>query len=227
MVRARYLVVLLVALTYTTTPPAAPPAAPKTPNLQLVVTHHVRAMIPNGWEVQLIESPDAHRVGFQASASLKEWAATKGKAQGIEAYWVDAAEVGVPSDYYYLAARGPVMEQVIARRGCSSEARQVLLDERPRFDRRIASTGNYVATATGTCRQKGNDTRWASFVAAPGFGPVREVGIPQSGLYYVLVVVRDGPRAERRMERLLSSVSFGGTPVAGFLTAAGGRSQLL
>lgn len=227
MVRARYLVALLVALTFSTTPPAPPPAAPTTPDYQLVVTHHVRALIPNGWEVQVIESPEAHRVGFQASASLKEWAATKGKAQGIEAYWVDAAEVGVPSDYYYLAARGPVMEQVLARRGCSSDERRVLLDERPHFDRRVSSSGNYVATATGTCRTKGRDTRWASFVAAPGFGPVREVGIPQSGLYYVLVVVKDGPRATRRMKHLLAGVSFGGTPVPEFLHAAGGRRQLL
>jgi hypothetical protein len=181
--------------------------------------------VPNGWEVQRIVSSTAHRIGFKASASLAEWKATKGRAQGLEAYWVDAADVGVPTDYYYLAARGPASRRLAAKGDCRSTGRRVLLDDRPRFDRRVDSPGNYVAMASGTCRSKETKTRWASFVAAPGFGPVRQLGIPESGLYYVLVVVDEGPRAKDRIGRLLESVSFGGTPVTDFLRVAATGGQ--
>ena len=42
--------------------------------------------------------------------------------------------------------------------------------------------------------------RWAYVVAAPGFGPVRQVGIPTSGLYVVIAVV-SGPNADRLLQR--------------------------
>jgi len=226
--RARYAIALLIALSFATAPVASPirSGTSRAEALRPVSAGRVQALVPNGWEVQLIGSTTTHRVGFKASSSLDEWKATKGRAQGIEAFWVDAADVGVPTDYYYLVARGPASRRLAAKGDCHSTDRRVLLDDRPRFDRRIDSTGNYVAMATGTCRSRQTKTRWASFVAAPGFGPVRRLGIPESGLYYVLVVVKDGPRAKDRLGRLLESVSFGGTQVTDFLrVAAIGRQR--
>lgn len=227
MARARYGIALLIALSFATAPVVSPvpSGTSRAEALRPVSAGRVQALVPNGWEVQLIGSTDTQRLGFKASASLDEWKATKGRAQGIEAYWVDAADVGVPTDYYYLAARGPAARRLAARADCRSTGRRVLLNDRPRFDRRIDSPGNYVATATGTCRSSESVTRWASFVAAPGFGPVRKLGIPESGLYYVLVVVDDGPRAKNRMGRLLESVSFGGTLVSDFLRVAATGGQ--
>jgi hypothetical protein len=224
---ARYGIALFIALSFATAPVVSPlpSGTSRAADLRPVRAGRVQALVPNGWEVQLIGSSETHRIGIKASASLEEWKATKGRAQGIEAYWVDAVDVGVPTDYYYLAARGPAARRLAARADCRSTARRVLLDDRPRFDRRIDSPGNYVATAAGTCRSKKRVTRWASFVAAPGFGPVRNLGIPESGMYYVLVVVKEGPRAKARIGRLLENVSFGGTPVSDFLRVAATGGQ--
>lgn len=161
--------------------------------------------------------------GLQASGNLPRWGSMERREIGLEAYWVDAAEVGLPSDYYYLAAGAPAMTRLPARGGCTRDRLEVLSDHRPVFDRRRYSAGDYVATAGGTCSMRGGDTRWASFIAAPGYGPVRRLGIPRSGLYYAFVMLPDGPRAHQRAERLLSSVSFGGTPVGEFLDAASGQ----
>jgi hypothetical protein len=62
--------------------------------------------------------------------------------------------------------------------------------------------------------------RWAYFVAAPGYGPVREVGIPSSGLYVVVAVMRDSPQAPHLLERLLKSTEFGGVSVPELIEAA-------
>lgn len=227
MARARYAIALLIALSFATAPVVSPvrSGTSRAEALRPISAGRVQALVPNGWEVQLIGSSTTPRIGLKASNSLEEWKATKGRAQGLEAYWVDAAHVGVPTDYYYLAARGPASRRLAAKEDCRSTGRRVLLNERPRFDRRIDSPGNYVAMATGTCRSRKTETRWASFVAAPGFGAVRALGIPQSGLYYVLVVVKDGPRARDRIGRLLQSVSFGGTPVTDFLRVAATGGQ--
>lgn len=227
MARARYAIAVFIALSFATAPVGSPlpSGTSRAEPLRPVSAGRVRALVPNGWEVQLIGTTNTHRIGFKASTSLDEWKATKGRAQGLEAYWVDAADIGVPTDYYYLAARGPASRRLAAKDDCHSTGRRVLLDDRPRFDRRIDSPGNYVAMATGTCRSRESITRWASFVAAPGFGPVRQLGIPESGLYYVLVVVNDGPRANDRIGRLLESVTFGGTPVTDFLRVAATGGQ--
>ena len=43
------------------------------------------------------------------------------------------------------------------------------------------SPGDYMAKGEGTCNVRGQVTRWAYFVAAPGFGPVRQLGIAALG----------------------------------------------
>jgi hypothetical protein len=62
--------------------------------------------------------------------------------------------------------------------------------------------------------------QWAYIVAAPGFGPVRQVGLPTSGLYVVVAVV-SGPNARRLLKEMLEGAQFGGTPISQIVRAAG------
>ena len=71
---------------------------------------------------------------------------------------------------------------------------------------------------------RGVSTRWAYFVAAPGYGPVHEVGIPASGLYVVVAVAPEGDRAASLLDRLIRHTSFGGSSVVDLVAAAGGRA---
>jgi hypothetical protein len=66
----------------------------------------------------------------------------------------------------------------------------------------------------------GVPTRWAYFVAAPGFGPARKVGIPASGLYVVVAVLPDSRRAPDMLNALLHGTTFNGAGVADFSAAA-------
>ena len=80
----------------------------------------------------------------------------------------------------------------------------MIVDHRPEFAAgEPGSPGDYVAHGKGTCTIGRHPMRWAYFVAAPGYGPVREVGIPSSGLYVVVAVMRDSPQAPHLLGRLL------------------------
>jgi hypothetical protein len=144
-----------------------------------------------------------------------------GSIVGMSATWVDATQVGVPSDFYYLAATGPLFSHLIDSETCRAETRQVYLDNRPSFDGRRVITGDYMARGEGTCGAREGATRWAYFVAAPGFGPVRTVGIPSSGLYVVVAVMRESARARAMLHRLIEHTSFGGTSIPEIMAAAG------
>lgn len=230
----RLLVALLLAVTLasgTAPGPVRAPAAQAGP-LRQVSAGRVAALVPRDWDVRPLASKTAPRQGLSASVeeaagfgpSTSPGAADRQKRPqpqlGLQAYWVNAASIRVPSDYYYLAARGTALERPFAVQACESHEREVLADHRPVFDRRLYSAGDFVAMAAGTCRVGEITTRWASFVAAPGYGPVREVGIPESGLYYAVVVMPDGPRASERVRDVLLQVSFGGTTVSEFLHVA-------
>ena len=52
-------------------------------------------------------------------------------------------------------------------------------------------------------------TRWSYFVAAPGYGPAQEAGIPGSGLYLIMVSTPKAPGAGRTLARVLRNVRFG------------------
>jgi hypothetical protein len=80
--------------------------------------------------------------------------------------------------------------------------------------------GDYIARGEGTCLVRGAPTRWAYFVAAPGFGPAREVGIAASGLYVVVAVLPDSRRVSDRLQNLLRQTTFGGAGVRDFVAAA-------
>jgi hypothetical protein len=205
-------------------PPAAPEAlqvrASASPFSQ-VTAGSVRALVPDGWRA----SPaGGAQVGFVASPRPDAWRDMDGSISGMAATWVDATEIGVPSDFYYLAATGPLMSRLTRSNACRAESQRVFLDHAPVFAAgAAASNGDYMARGEGTCHVDGRPTRWAYFVAAPGFGPVRSVGIPQSGLYVVVAVMRDSQRASAVLDRLITHTSFGGTLVRDFVSVAGGK----
>lgn len=143
-----------------------------------------------------------------------------GRTAGLTATWVDATQVGVPSDYYYLAARGPLLGKLIRSRNCAIESQRVFVDRRPAFAHGSkGSPGDYVARGEGVCDIRGTATRWGYFVAAPGFGPTRRIGIPESGLYVVVAMLPDSKKAPRMVERLLYRTTFGGARMSDFVSA--------
>jgi hypothetical protein len=222
--RARYVAALFVALLLWggPRPLGGGPRAEAAP-LRVVAFDGVTAFVPSDWEFRPIQRAGSQLRGIQASVDLDQWA-TGGSAQGINAYWVDATQVRLPSDYYVLAAKGPAMESLPTEEECRSDGSTVFLGggRRPQD-----LPHGYLATASGTCSTEDGRTRWAAFVAAPGFGPIREMGIPQSGMYFAMASVEDGPEAEEMLNRMLRAVYFGSTPVSEFLRVVDAPGQLL
>ena len=183
-----------------------------------VTAGEVRALIPDDWQA-VSTSPDLHE-GFFASPEPAAWPRMDGSVAGISATWVDATRVGVPSDLYYMIATGPALGRLTHSPGCRARSPRVFVDHRPAYLTGTESAGDYIAHGTGTCLVRGVPTRWAYFVAAPGFGPAREVGIPASGLYVVVAVLPDSRRASIMLHRLLEGTTFGGAGVRDFIAAA-------
>jgi hypothetical protein len=182
----------------------------------------VAAIVPDGWKAHLARG-GAFRGGFLASPQPERWRRMDGGVAGMSATWVDSTKVGMPSDFYYLAATGPVLSSLTDSERCVAETRDVFLDRSPTFTIEGPSRGDYVARGEGTCRVRGASTRWAYFVAAPGYGPVRELGIPASGLYVVVAVTPESARAGALLDRLIRHTSFGGSSVDDLVEAAGGK----
>ena len=224
MTRARIAVAGLLALSTVGTPLGPAAVAPASP-LVPVAAGGVVAYVPHTWEARALPSRLTTVSGVQASAQLDGWA-PGARAAGIEAYWVDATLVGLPSDYYRGIAGGPALDRLPIDGPCRAEERTVWT-KREQAPASPLARAEYLATATGTCRSGEGWTRWGAFVAAPGFGATRSLGIPRSGLYFAFVSVREGPGADRRLNRLLTSVSFGGTPVREFLQAVGAPSNVV
>jgi len=194
---------------------------PSTAPYSQVTAGPVRALVPDGWTAVPAHSVDDVRGGFVASPHPGAWHTVDGRTSGMAATWIDATRVGVPSDFYYLAANGPLMSGLNDSPDCRADRRRVFLDHRPSFaDGTAGSPGDYMASAEGTCRASGGLTRWAYFVAAPGFGPVRSIGIPDSGLYVVVAVVPDASGSAATLHRIIANASFAGSTVADFVAAA-------
>jgi len=173
-----------------------------------VVAGHVSGLVPGSWSaIPLDASP---RQGFVASPDPDAWSSGV-NTTGMAATWVDATQLGLPRDAYYLVARGPLMSELISVPGCRAERHVVLVDHAPIYaDGVWSSPGDYIAKAEGTCRTGGAPrVRWSYFVAAPGYGPAMELGIPGSGLYVAAAITRDSPHARERLANLLSNVRFG------------------
>jgi hypothetical protein len=180
----------------------------------------VRAIIPDRWRPVLAGAHAAHHAGFMASPRPRKWASMDGSVAGMSAVWIDVAEIGVPSDWYYVAATGPALSRLTGSDGCRAGNSHVFADHRPTFFRGPeGSPGDYVATGQGTCRAGEASTRWAYFIAAPGYGPIRTVGIPSSGLYVVVAVLPESRDVERRLRTLLRGATFGGAGVRDFIDA--------
>jgi len=179
----------------------------------------VEALIPADWDVRPLSAARYPQEGFVASPQLSQWEGEAGVVRGMEAFWVDITRLRIPSDYYYLVARGPAVSSLAANKNCHPTGQQVLVDHPPELTGRHFSPGDYVVSATGTCRTRGQPTRWAYIVAAPGFGPVREVGLRSSGLYVVLAVV-SGKRAGALLQQILQAARFGNVPITQIVAVA-------
>lgn len=184
-----------------------------------VTAGSIRALVPDGWNP--IDSSSGGRRGFFASPKPRAWSRMDGATEGIAATWVDATAIGVPSDFYYLAATGPLFSRLIHSPDCRARSQEVFLDNEPTFMAgQQDSPGDYMARGEGTCHGRGQRTRWAYFVAAPGFGPVRQLGIAKSGLYVVVAVLRDGRKAGRVLQRLIARTRFGDAAIRDFVRLA-------
>jgi hypothetical protein len=121
--------VIGVAITLLGTGCAAPPAidpsvvseplevlSSPTPYTQ-VTAGRVSAIVPDGWRPHAATG-GGFRGGFLASPHPKRWRRMDGAVPGISATWVDATRVGMPSDFYYLAATGPLFSLLTDSRRC-------------------------------------------------------------------------------------------------------------
>jgi hypothetical protein len=211
---------------------ACTPASPETPPLQgilvtpsptpfnLVTAGQVRGAVPDRWEATLVDSTSGIRGGFVASPRQGRWSDVDGRTVGMSATWVDATRVGVPSDFYYLAANGPLLSRLTTSANCRERSRHVYLDRRPTFDLDRYSPGHFMAEGAGVCHGGARATRFAYFVAAPGFGPVHRVGIPSSGLYVVVAVVNQQRGAKNLLEELMGQTRFGDDAIRDFVAVA-------
>ena len=188
---------------------------------QEVTAGQVSAMIPDAWHPLPAGDAEDVQEGLIAGPRPKDWVHEGAPAEGLAAVWVDGTRVGVPSDYYYLAATGPALEMITHSPRCSATRQTIIVDHVPTFAAGTPnSPGDYIARGQGTCSVGDTPTRWAYFVAAPGFGPAREVGIPSSGLYVVVAVLPDSPHAAALLGKLLLRTEFGGASMSDFIAAA-------
>jgi hypothetical protein len=182
----------------------------------------VSGLVPNGWNAVPVDRSGYHE-GFIASPHPLGAPVAPTIGLGISATWVDATRIGVPSDLYYLAATGPLLSRLQDAPGCRADSQHVFADHVPAFiDGNYTSVGDFVAEGQGICRADGRPaTRWSYFIAAPGFGPAGSVGIPGSGLYVVVAMTRESPKAGSLLHRLLNHVRFGAAGIGDFERAVG------
>lgn len=209
----------------TADPPGQPPSdllIHQSPSpYQRVSAGPVSAMIPDAWHPQLAGTTDDPRRGILAGPRPGAWQADRPPIAGFAAMWVDGTEVGVPSDYYYLAATSTALDLITGSERCSDTSHRVIVNHVPAYaDGAPNSPGDFVARGNGTCVVRDRLTRWAYFVAAPGYGPVRKVGIPSSGLYVVVAVMPESPRAPFLLSRLLARTEFNGASVTEMIDVA-------
>jgi len=188
---------------------------------QEVTSGQVSAMIPDAWHPLPAGNAEDVQEGLIAGPRPKDWVHEGAPAEGLAAVWVDGTRVGVPSDYYYLAATGPALDMITRSDRCSATSKRIIVDHLPSFAAGDPnSPGDYIARGQGTCSVGHVPTRWAYFVVAPGFGPARQVGIPSSGLYVVVAVIPDSHHASALLGKLLLRTEFGGASMSDFIAAA-------
>jgi hypothetical protein len=216
-------IVMVSACTPASTAPAPVQELQITPSpttFDLVTAGQVQGAVPDTWEATLVDPSSGIRGGFVASPRSGRWSDIDGSAVGMSAMWVDATRVGVPSDFYYLAANGPLLSRLTTSAECRQQSHHVYLDRRPTFDLDRLSPGHFMAEGAGLCRRGARVTRYAYFVAAPGFGPVHRVGIPSSGLYVVVAVVPAERGARNLLRELMERTRFGDDGIRDFVAVA-------
>jgi hypothetical protein len=181
----------------------------------------IHAVFPHSWEARPLPAARYPHQGFMASPRIAEWDEGRGMVRGMEVYWIDVAEVRIPSDFYYLVARGPALGSLGTSEYCRAAKLEVLVDHPPDLTGAAFSPGDYVASAEGTCATQGKRTRWAYVVAAPGYGPAREIGIPTSGLYVVVAVV-SGSRSDVLLRQMMAGARFGNASISQIVDLAQG-----
>jgi hypothetical protein len=187
----------------------------------------VRAVIPDEWDAVLAGGVGAMETGLFASPEPEAFARGDGSVAGLSATWVDSTIIGVPSDYYYAVA-APMVAGLTSSRGCTADNPRVFVNNRPSWMAGAESSpGDFVARGKGSCEVRGIPTRWAYFVAAPGFGAERTIGIPASGLYVVVAVLPATPQVPGLLRTLLAKTSFGGAGIRDFIVAARGLPEPL
>lgn len=204
------------------TPKQAAPLllSPSPSAFTFVTAGEVHGAVPDDWIVSSVETTTGVRSGFVASPRAGGWPDVNGSAVGMSATWVDATRVGVPSDYYYLAANGPLLSRLTTSANCREQSQRIYLNRRPILDPARWSPGHFMASGEGICRRGHQETRYAYFVAAPGLGRVHEIGIPSSGLYVVVAVVPHQHGSRYLVQQLIRRTRFGDTGIGDFVAVA-------
>ena len=95
----------------------------------------VQAIFPEGWTAAPLPRDRFPQEGFVAADSLAGWSHAAGTVRGMEAFWIDVGKEGIPSDYYYLAARASLLGSLGTNKNCRSQARLVPSSGRSRLNR--------------------------------------------------------------------------------------------
>jgi hypothetical protein len=184
----------------------------------------VQGVIPATWEAEPLPSGRYPRQGFVASPSLRDWERRAGTVGGAEAFWVDEGDAEVSPEYFYLVARGPAIGSLATNKKCQLLQQHVYLDDRPDFTGQSGAAGEYVTSGTGVCGPAGKLVRWQYVVVAPGYGPIRQMGIPTSGLY-VVIAAASGRHAPRVLRRIIHATRFHDTSISQIIQAASQLKQ--
>ena len=127
-------------------------------------------------------TPASGSGGFVAAPRRGQWADIDRSAVGMSATWVDATRVGVPSDFYYLAANGPLLSRSDDRRAGRDRTQRVSSIIRPTCSRATATrraTSSPGRTACADPRRPA--TRWRVLRRGPGLRPRARPGDPALG----------------------------------------------
>ena len=159
-----------------TQPPGSRSSRPLTDPFPQVTAGQVKASSPTAGT----PSPSVlgRARGLRRLAGTEAWTGHGRLAVGISATWVDATRVGVPSTSTTWRPRPPALASSPTSPDCRAIASTCTSTTAPPSTSDRDSAGDYIARGRGDLPVRGMPTRWAYFVAAPGFGPVREVGIP-------------------------------------------------
>ena len=92
------------------------------PNFHEVTAGPVTARAPRGLDAEAGRPDRRPRQGIVAAPRPGAWRAAGHPPRGYAAMWIDGTRVGVPSDYYYLAATGPALDASRTRRSAAPRA---------------------------------------------------------------------------------------------------------